>query len=290
MHGYMRSIGFRNIGRSELSAIFHDAMRHPDYSDTALDSEGYEYSELRKEIVSGMGIAFRGTYDENERFVMDYYFPYRESNTLSTYCEVEMVKESDRESYLGLCEDTRLGVDLIFFVQDMMVVLESEQRNVAKVDFGGVRLSALASGGKILFPIERTEQVRAESKKQSSRRQELVAAARVGDQDAFEQLTLDDMDIYNSIAKRIGTEDVLSLVNTYFMPNGIESDKYSVLGEIMDVKRILNHFTMEAIYIMTLNCNELVFEVCINERDLLGEPAPGRRFKGDIWMQGRVRA
>ena len=290
MHGYMRSIGFRNIGRSELSAIFHDAMRHPDYSDTALDSEGYEYSELRKEIVSGMGIAFRGTYDENERFVMDYYFPYRESNTLSTYCEVEMVKESDRESYLGLCEDTRLGVDLIFFVQDMMVVLESEQRNVAKVDFGGVRLSGLASGGKILFPIERTEQVRAESKKKSSRRQELVAAARVGDQDAFEQLTLDDMDIYNSIARRIGNEDVLSLVNSYYMPNGIESDKYSILGEIMSVKKIINHYTMEAIYIMTVDSNELIFEVCINERDLLGEPAIGRRFKGDIWMQGKVRA
>ena len=290
MHGYMRSIGFRNIGRSELSAIFHDAMRHPDYSDTALDSEGYEYTELRKEVVSGMGIAFRGAYDENDRFVMDYYFPYREGRALSTYAEVEMVKESDREGYLGLCEETRLGVDLIFFVQDMMVVLESEQRNTGKVDFGGVRLSGLASGGKILFPIERTEQVIADSRKQSSRRQELVAAARVGDQDAFEQLTLDDMDIYSSIARRLGNEDVLTLVNTYFMPNGIESDKYSILGEILDVKKILNHYTMEAIYIMSVNCNDMIFEICINERDLLGEPAIGRRFKGDIWMQGKVRA
>ncbi len=290
MHGYMRSIGFRNIGRSELSAIFHDAMRHPDYSDTALDSEGYEYSELRKEVVSGMGIAFRGTYDENDRFVMDYYFPYRQANALSTYIEVEMVKESDRESFLGICEEPRLGVDLVFFVQDMMVVLESDQRNTQKVDFGGVRLSGLASSGKILLPIERTEQVKAVGKEASSRRQELVAAARVGDQDAFEQLTLDDMDIYNSIARRIGSEDVLSLVNTYFMPNGIESDKYSVLGEIMDIRKILNHYTMEALFIMTLNCNDMVFEVCINERDLLGEPAIGRRFKGDIWMQGRVRA
>ena len=290
MHGYMRSIGFRNIGRSEMSAIFHDAMRHPDYSDTALDSEGYEYSELRKEVVSGMGIAFRGTYDENDRFVMDYYFPYRQANALSTYIEVEMVKESDRESFLGICEEPRLGVDLVFFVQDMMVVLESDQRNTQKVDFGGVRLSGLASSGKILLPIERTEQVKAVGKEASSRRQELVAAARVGDQDAFEQLTLDDMDIYNSIARRIGNEDVLSLVNTYFMPNGIESDKYSILAEILDIKKILNHYTMEALFIMTVNCNDMVFEVCVNERDLLGEPAVGRRFKGDIWMQGRVRA
>lgn len=289
MHGYMRSIGFRNIGRSELSAIFHDAMHHPDYSDTALDSEGYEYSELRKEVVSGMGIAFRGVYDDNDRFVMDYYFPYREANSLSTYAEVEMIKESDREGYLGICEEPRLGVDLIFFVQDMMVVLESEQHSGSRVDYGGVRLSGLSSGGKIILPVERSEQVRITSRKQTNRRQELVAAARVGDQDAFEQLTLDDMEIYNSIAHRIGSEDVLTLVNTYFMPSGIESDKYSVLGEILDVKKILNHYTMEAIYFMSLECNDMIFEICVNERDLLGEPAVGRRFRGDIWMQGKVR-
>ena len=37
------------------------------------------------------------------------------------------------------------------------------------------------------------------------------------------------------------------------------------------------------------NCsNELTFDVGINKIDLLGEPQVGRRFKGNIWLQGYI--
>ena len=39
---------------------------------------------------------------------------------------------------------------------------------------------------------------------------------------------------------------------------------------------------------MTLNCNDMIFDMCINQDDLYGEPAVGRRFKGIIWMQGYI--
>ena len=32
----------------------------------------------------------------------------------------------------------------------------------------------------------------------------------------------------------------------------------------------------------------MIFDVCINSEDLMGEPAVGRRFKGVIWMQGNI--
>ncbi|MEE1517216.1 MAG: DUF3881 family protein, partial [Lachnospiraceae bacterium] len=32
----------------------------------------------------------------------------------------------------------------------------------------------------------------------------------------------------------------------------------------------------------------MVFDVCINKKDLLGEPEVGRRFKGSIWVQGYI--
>ena len=290
MHSYLRSIGFRNIGRSELSTIFHNAIKQPDFISTALDSEGYEFTELKKEIVPGIGLAFRGSYNDNDVFEPDYYFPYREANNLSTLCPVEMVKESDKESYRGVCEEARLGVDLIFYVQDMMMILESEQRKQKTVDFGGVALSALASSGKILLPVATSELELQRARKNNEKRCELITQARAGDHEAFEQLTLDDMDIYSEISRRVESEDVMSIVSSYFMPNGIESDKYSILGEILECKKIINHFTMEGVYEMTLICNDLTFELCINERDLLGEPVVGRRFKGDIWLQGKVRA
>ena len=94
---------------------------------------------------------------------------------------------------------------------------------------------------------------------------------------------------YSLLSKRITHEDVLSIVDTYFMPYGIESDQYSVLGEIMDVTLLQNRFTEENVYSMEIMCNDILFSVCINQKDLLGEPEVGRRFKGNIWMQGSVK-
>ena len=53
-------------------------------------------------------------------------------------------------------------------------------------------------------------------------------------------------------------------------------------------KKVENMLTHEQVYIMTVECNEIVFDVCINEKDLMGEPIPGRRFRGSIWMQGMI--
>ena len=30
------------------------------------------------------------------------------------------------------------------------------------------------------------------------------------------------------------------------------------------------------------------YDICIHADDLLGEPLPGRRFRGNVWMQGKV--
>ena len=42
------------------------------------------------------------------------------------------------------------------------------------------------------------------------------------------------------------------------------------------------------IYVMTLDCNGLEFDVCINAEDLMGEPEIGRRLKASIWLQGKI--
>ena len=119
-------------------------------------------------------------------------------------------------------------------------------------------------------------------------RTQLIDAARKGDEEAIENLTLEDMDTYTTISRRIQKEDVFSLVDTYFMPYGIECDQYSVLAEIIECSLVKNKITEEEIYLMTLNCNDLIFDMCINKKDLYGEPAVGRRFKGIIWMQGFI--
>lgn len=90
------------------------------------------------------------------------------------------------------------------------------------------------------------------------------------------------------ISERIADEDVFSIVSTYFMPYGVECDHYNVLGEILKCDLEENSLTKEKLYVLTIESHDLVFEVCINQQDLLGEPLVGRRFKGVVWIQGQI--
>ena len=119
-------------------------------------------------------------------------------------------------------------------------------------------------------------------------RSELISEAKRGNQEAIENLTLDDIDLYSIVKKRVQKEDIYSIVDTSFIPYGSESDNYTVLGIIIYVRNAVNSQTGEELCIMGLDCNQMEFEVCINKRDLLGEPLPGRRFRGIVWMQGNV--
>ena len=109
-----------------------------------------------------------------------------------------------------------------------------------------------------------------------------------GDEEAMESLTIEDMDMYAMISKRVMDEDIYSIVDTYFMPYGMECDLYSVMGEILEREKTFNTMTKEAVYKMRIGCNDMEFDICINEQDLMGEPQVGRRFKGVVWLQGYV--
>ena len=149
-------------------------------------------------------------------------------------------------------------------------------------------LSGLACEGKILLPIIKEEQSFIEKEENLRRHSKLIKEARSGDENAIESLTVQEMDTYSMISRRIETEDVLSIVSTYFMPCGLECDQYSILGEILKIEKRENSLTKEKIYVLTVECNNLEFDVCINEEDLIGEPEIGRRLKASIWLQGRL--
>ena len=99
---------------------------------------------------------------------------------------------------------------------------------------------------------------------------------------------MEDIDAYSMISRRIQYEDVYSIVDSYLIPYGLECDLYNILGDITDVDTFRNSMTQETIVRLGLNCNDIPLDVCINESDLLGEPAVGRRFKGIVWLQGKV--
>ena len=61
-----------------------------------------------------------------------------------------------------------------------------------------------------------------------------------------------------------------------------------MLGDILHVDKLMNSVTEEWVYYLELNVLGQILRVCINPRDLLGEPKPGYRFMGRIWFFGRI--
>lgn len=291
MHKYLRAIGFGQIkNRKQLQLLITDCIRSAKQRDyiTVSEQDDFIFVECCKEFADGMGIAVRGEFDENNNYIYNYYFPYLRSNYVSSEEDISIERHAEKESYAGVCDDLRVGVSLIFYFQNVVSYLKYKENRQLPVKGTTLSLSALSCQGTVIMPIIKNEKEMKKVKQVARNRSHLIAAARKGDEEAIENLTLEDMDTYTAISRKIRKEDVFSIVDTYFMPYGVECDQYSILGEIIESQKRQNYMTGENVYQMTINCNELIFDMCINEEDLLGEPEVGRRFKGIIWMQGYI--
>ena len=289
MHKYLRAIGFSKLNdRKELQKLLTDIVVAA--TDRAYKSNGEKtlMAEFCKDFAENIGIAVCGEFDEDDKFTYDYYYPYLRGNVVSSSEDVSVERHAAQESYAGICDDIKVGVSLIFYLQNKIPYVKAQNTGLLPIRGTTLTLSALSTKGTIMMPLLKTERDLIRNKKSLMTRSELINAARKGDEQAIENLTLGDMDTYTAISKRILKEDVFSLVDTYFMPYGIECDHYSILAEIVECNLVKNRLTEEEVYTMTVNCNDLVFDLCINKEDLYGEPAPGRRFKGSIWMQGFI--
>ena len=289
MHKYMRAIGFsKHINRKDIKELLTDIVRNSDYRAYTINNENVMLGEFSKNFANGMGIAVCGEFDEEDKFIYDYYYPYLEGKGVTSQEDISVERHASKDSYAGVCDDIKVGISLIFYLRNMIPYVKAQSTGKLPVRGTSLTLSALSVSGNIMMPIMKDEVQKERIRKDSVNRNNLMAAARKGDEDAIETLTLEDIDMYSAISRKIRREDVFSMVDTYFMPYGVECDQYSVLGEIVDIKLTDNKFTGEKIYILTICCNELTFDVCINIIDLFGEPQIGRRFKGIIWLQGYI--
>ena len=291
LHKYLRAVGFSKITtRKQLEELITECVKNSEkreYITMETEEDGI-FVECTKEFASDMGIVVRGEFDEENNFSYDYYFPYLKGSGVSSEEDVTIERHAEKESYAGVCDDLRIGVTLIFYFQNIIPYLKLRREERLPIKGTTLTLSGLSTSGSIMLPIIKNEKDKKKVKKVARDRNHLIAEARKGDEDAIESLTLEDMDTYTTISRKIQKEDVFSIVDTYFMPYGVECDQYSVLGEITACELIRNKMTGEEIHRMTVNCNELIFDICINKEDLLGEPEVGRRFKGTLWMQGFI--
>ncbi len=287
MHSYLRTIGFYLSNRQEEERLIKQVIEEAEERNIC-EKDGVRFAEISMEVSDDVGILVRGEYDENDVFHVEHYFPYLRGKNVSTDEPVFVNKRADIEAFTAMCDDFRLGVSLIFYLQNVVDYMKIQGMEEYEQRSYPVTLAGLALQGKVLLPIQKDKKTEKIMSLDMAHRTELISEAKKGNQKAIENLTLDDIDMYNMVSRRIQQEDVYSFVDTTFIPYGSESDSYTVLGIIQGVRKVQNWMTREELYILQLSCNSMEFEICINKKDLLGEPLPGRRFSGIVWMQGNI--
>ena len=289
MHKFMRAIGFSkfNSFKEQQKLITDIILTAPSKAYTSL-SDNIIIAAFSKEFAPGVGITVVGQFDEDDQFTYSYYFPYVESLCISSEEDISVDRHAATDSYAGVIDDVRTGVSIIFYLQNVIPYINAVRTNMLPMTGTTLSLSALSDNGTILMPLKKTVKDVVTNQQIQKSRSMLINAARAGDDEAMENLTLKDMDTYTTIAQRIQTEDVFTLVDTYFMPYGVECDNYAILGEITEVTELKNSVSSEEMYKLSLVCNDIEMTLCVNKKDVFGQPEVGRRYKGTIWLQGHI--
>ena len=229
MHKFLRSIGFSLYQKDRDIDKLLDQMTE-DLSGMKriqLDEET-NLCEIRKEVAPGMGIAVFGQMDRDGVFHRNYYYPFLRSEDMTSDVSCSIQRHTERETYAGLLDEYKVGISLIFYIDNSF---ECRERIMDKSSLETKRanLTGLAVSGKILLPIQKTEKQRENAKVTAKERNTLLEAAKNGDEDAMETLTIEDIDMYSQISRRVMKEDLYSIIDSCFMPCGIECDQYSVM-------------------------------------------------------------
>ena len=287
MHKFLRSIGFSDVRTlEELQKLIKKTISEATETEVSVNTDEILYADYSLEFGENMGLTVCGQYDALDEFHVDYVYPYMVASQVSSNERSIVERHAANVSYAGVCDDNKIGISIIYYLQNRIQYMKRSYGDPDCRKNVPVCLSGLSESGMIMMPLQKDEISKKKMSRGDKKRDKLIEAARQGNEEALETLTLDDIDMYSTISRKIKKSDVYTIVDTYFMPYGVETDQYSVLAEIASLKEVTNTISGEAVYQMLLMCNGIPIDICINKKDLFGEPEVGRRFKGSVWLQG----
>lgn len=304
MHLYARTIGLSEISTKSAMDILLNKIIESAINNNCIiyDTNNYgqdewleaqiNHSMLKRQIGFSFedmgGLCIRGLYNPKERrFEQSFYFPYIKGTKPRFITQLLVERQTDKEAYMVHCNEPRREVAPIFFMKNIVEYLHYANKESVLMD-KFIHLSALSTGGKIIFPIRQTKEQIERCNAATNKRNQLVDMALQGDAQAIDDLTLGDYNLITSLFERLKKEDIYSIVNSSFIPSGLECDCYSVVGNILEIGAYRNEVTGEEVYNMLLECNDNIISVGINKKDLHGMPQAGCRFIGKIWLQGYI--
>lgn len=168
MHKYMRAIGFSSFpNRKALKKLLTEVVVNSTERAYTTGPDGILIGEFRKDFAENMGIAVCGEFDEedDDKFIYDYYYPYLRGTGVTTTEDVSVERHAEKESYAGVCDDIKVGVSLIFYLQNRIPYVKAQAQGKLPIRGTTLTLSALSVKGTVMMPIQKNEYQRKKSRR-----------------------------------------------------------------------------------------------------------------------------
>ena len=145
-------------------------------------------------------------------------------------------------------------------------------------------LSFLMSKATVLLPMKAGKKVRSTPINHFSE-----SIQETDEPEKMAEMAREEIQRFENAMKRVQEEDILSVVDSFFMPHGMASDLYYFMGRILSRMLFVNPVTNERYYRMQVESGSIEFTVSVNEHDLTGVPEPGNRIKGYGLLLGEMK-
>ena len=117
MHTYLRAIGFSNCkSRHQLEDIYRCTLNTPNRKIMTTISADTSLLQFEKDFGKDFGLSLIGEYDISDSLSIEHYFPYMKGQRIMQFENIVIQKQTDKESYAGVCEDYHLGMTIIFYI------------------------------------------------------------------------------------------------------------------------------------------------------------------------------
>ena len=128
MHSYLKAVGFSKDQkkRTEMKETFWMLYATTMRKNLVEDHPDGTFAEFSKCYGYDCGITVCGQYDDDNRFHVEYYYPFFRGNGITTNEPVTVERYADKEAFAGACDDLRIGVTLIFYLTERCKIYAGE--------------------------------------------------------------------------------------------------------------------------------------------------------------------
>jgi hypothetical protein len=286
LNEYLRAIGLGEVNTdTRLSGLIKFVSANPDEQYILGKNNSDTYVEYYKQFGERFGLVLRGDIGEKEEVTIDRCSPYAIAER-DMYCShIEIENDDGGNVYVIIAEDEQTGNELVFHLQNVLDYLDVDKTPPKS---NKVNIAGLSLNGTIVLPVIKDEYSEKLRYEEDLFYRELMHKVRQGDNEAKELLKIQESETTEMMRERLKTEDFLSVVEGFFIPNENNDTCYSLLGEIEFLEKLVNRKTNEGVYRLTVNVTGTPIEIYINESDIIGMPSIGMRFLGNCWLQGRL--